>query len=474
MDTGTGLWRSFKRWLIDRLVGAEKRALVGLITGVQARVDAIAEVESRTLRFARRHLAEQRLFAQLDRVPGLSLTGPGRSVLFLHHSYYHFYYLAQALRERGWRALAVSIEDPNGPNASFYHGEDVNLYDADPEQLQANIEALFDFAKAHFDLLHFAGDGLMSFFPQHFRADEPPDIIEWKRLGKKLAYTISGCNSATAQSSVRVWSHQPNLGSMCGNCPWELRPDICSDERSLSWGRTVQRHCDLVFSELQPSLDYLSSRYESVVRGPVTMVLDGQLWNPGLQVPDAFRVAREAGEVLIYHAFGNYSLRGREGRNIKGTPAILAAVDRLRAEGLPVRMMFLTGVPNELVRYYQVQADIVVDQLWAGSWGANGREAMMLGKPVVGFVHPFENDPADVLDAIASVPIVNANVESIYEVLRALVLDPARRQELGRRSREFALAWHSSHAGAARYEAAYDAMQARAIRNTLPVEAQNT
>jgi hypothetical protein len=311
----------------------------------------------------------------------------------------------------------------------------------------------------------------MSFFPAHFGEPDPADIVEWKKIGKRLAYTISGCNSATAQSSVRAWSRQPSGQSMCDNCPWQERPDVCSDERNLAWGVQVNRYCDLVFSELQASLDYLSSRHGNVVRGPVTMVLDEDFWRPDLAIPEAFRVAREPGEVLVYHAFGNYDLRGSQGRNIKGTPEIVAAVERLRSEGLPVRLMFLTGVPNRLVRYYQAQADIVVDQLWAGSWGANGRESMMLGKPVVGFLNTFEHDPADVLEAIATSPIVNATVDTIYDVLKQLVQDPARRAELGRRSREYALKWHSASAGAVRYERAYDAMLARPIRTELPAEA---
>src|SRR5438105_4953404 len=51
-----------------------------------------------------------------------------RSVVFLNNSYYHFYYLAQALRRRGWDAVTVSLEAPDGPQSYFYHGEDVNLY----------------------------------------------------------------------------------------------------------------------------------------------------------------------------------------------------------------------------------------------------------------------------------------------------------------------------------------------------------
>ena len=63
-----------------------------------------------------------------------------RSVLFLRNSYYHFYYLAEALRRRGWDALTVSTDDPEGPHANYYHGEDVNLWDADPKRFRTNIE----------------------------------------------------------------------------------------------------------------------------------------------------------------------------------------------------------------------------------------------------------------------------------------------------------------------------------------------
>ena len=416
----------------------------------------------------RRLHAEQRLQSQVHRIDGLHLQGPARSVLFLHNSYYHFYYLAQALRRRGWRAMSASFEDPNGVNAQYYHGEDVNLWDPDAQQLRANALVLFEFAKAHFDLMHFAGDGLLSFFPWNFEQDDPADILEWRALGKSVGYTISGCNSATSQTSFHAWSATGRGRSACDNCPWQMRPEVCSDEMNLAWGRRVHAHCDLVFTELQPSLDLLSARHANVVRGPCTMVLDEKLWADDLEIPQAFRVERAPGEVLIYHAFGNYAARGMGERNIKGTPAILAAIERLQHEGFPVRLMFFSKVPNEIVRYYQAQADIVVDQLWAGSWGANGRESLMLGKPVVGFVNRHENDPADVLPAIAESPILNATEETIYEVLKALVLDPERRRQLSRASREFALPWPSAGAGARRYEEAYDRMLARRINSERP------
>ena len=68
------------------------------------------------------------------------------------------------------------------------------------------------------------------------------------------------------------------------------------------------------------------------------------------------------------------------GRAFSG--AVMAAIEKLKAEGLPVQLYFATEVPSRSVRFIQVQADIVVDQLNYGRIGANARESMMLGRPV--------------------------------------------------------------------------------------------
>ena len=125
----------------------------------------------------------------------LNALGGTRSVLFLHNSYYHFYYLAKALRRRGWDALTVSLEDPNGPNANYYHGEDVNLFSPDPLQFYKNIEEFFAEAIERFRFLHFAGDGVMSFFPENWGKDEPWDIIKWRRRGHKNRNSRRGLHS---------------------------------------------------------------------------------------------------------------------------------------------------------------------------------------------------------------------------------------------------------------------------------------
>jgi len=170
-----------------------------------------------------------------------------RSVLFLNNNYYHFYYLAQALRRRGWDAVTVSVEDPEGPNAIYYHGEDVNLFSPDRREYRKKIERFFREATRRFDLLNVYDR--LSFFPENAGSSEPWDIIEWRRRGRKIAYTVSGCKDAVAQSSVALWSTAGEAGPVCNKCVWQLRPDVCSDELNLTLGRKLDRYCDVIFTE---------------------------------------------------------------------------------------------------------------------------------------------------------------------------------------------------------------------------------
>ena len=388
--------------------------------------------------------------------------GPARrSVLFLRNSYYHFQYLAEALRRRGWDALTVNTEDPKGPHAAYYHGEDVNLWDPSPPRFRRNIEEFYWDALDRFALLHFAGDGLLTFFPisnEDWEAERPWDIVEWRRCGHKIAYTISGCNSGVAQSTVARWSA---LGGsvVCDKCPWQLRPDVCNDAKNLAWGRKVDRYCDVIFTEGTPALDYQA--IPKAVREPTTMCLDPEFWKPDLTVPAPLKIERAEDELLVYHSFGNYDLRTVGGRNIKGTGAVRAAVSRLQAEGMAVKLVFVTDVKSTEVRYLQVQADVIVDQLNYGRYGATAREAMMLGKPTICYINRNEPKPADILRSTQELPLVSATEQTIYEVLHDLLLDRERRRRLAAAGRAFAMKWHSADACAERYEAIYDSVMAK-------------
>lgn len=379
-----------------------------------------------------------------------------RSVLFLYNSYYHFYFLSEALRRRGWNAVTVSYEDPvNGSNANYYHGEDINVFHQDPEIFSKNISLLHAWALKNFKLLHFSGDGVMSFYPSNWNDEAPDDIAEWKNRGRKLAYTISGCKSCVSQTKFAEWSRLDAAIPACDNCRWQDEPAVCSDEVNLKWGAKVSRYCDLICAEAAPALDYLVS--PKTIFNPLSMCLDPEFWRPGLPIPAEFEIVRAVGEFLVYHGVGNYESRLKsDGRNIKGTDAIFEVVNRLKEEGINVRLIFAADMRNQEVRYLQAQADVVVDQLVLGEYGATAREGMMLGKPVICYLNLKGEDYGFDMAWKQDVPLVSATKETLYDVLKELLLDCCKRKKIGEASRAYSLKWHSAEACAERYEKVYD------------------
>jgi len=61
----------------------------------------------------------------------------------------------------------------------------------------------------------------------------------------------------------------------------------------------------------------------------------------------------------------------------------------------------------------------------------------------------------EIPEYVDELPVISATPENIYEVLKDLVEHPEKRREIGRRSREFAVKWHSAEAGARRMDQIY-------------------
>jgi glycosyltransferase involved in cell wall biosynthesis len=380
-----------------------------------------------------------------------------RSAIFLHHSYYHFNTLAQALRKRGWHALTVSVESRDSPQRQFYFDEDVNLHDDDPAVKRRIIREFFRTVPERFEALHFYGRGYATFFPENVghgthRTKVPWDFIELRRHRVMIGYMPSGCYDGGRQTSIRHAS-----GNVCSHCVWELRPDICSDAINGAWADTLDAVCDWVGIEGDFAVDERAGPKH--VRGPVVAAVDPDYWSPDLIIDESKRVAKKEGEILIFHAFGNSALRRAGGKDIKGSGAIESAVEKLRTEGVPLKLFFARDVPITEVRHYKAQADIVVDQLNYGRIGANAREAFMMGKPVVTRLVPEQPSRLPALPMILEAPALDADENSIESVLRNLASDPDRRKKMAHESRQFALRWFAADECARRYEVIIDRLQ---------------
>jgi hypothetical protein len=134
----------------------------------------------------------------------------------------------------------------------------------------------------------------------------------------------------------------------------------------------------------------------------------------------------------------------------KGTPAVLAAIDALRARH-NFEFVLLQGVPrDEALRKIQ-EADLYLDQFVIGAHGGAAVEAMALGTPVVGWIKPAvaRAYPADL-------PIVSATQEELVSALSELLEDGERRARLGRLSRAYAEAHHDAERLAPELTAIYE------------------
>jgi glycosyltransferase involved in cell wall biosynthesis len=375
-------------------------------------------------------------------------------VLFVGQAYYNHWYLSRALRARGFKADLVNIDDTS---RGHYHGQDSELLGRSRRDLARHL-AFFARAAREYDVFHFAnahglrfGDAIHDMLAH--RATEYDEIRLLRRLGKTIVYTNNGCYDGVAQSSFRAWPWYPT----CDDCPFKTRPDVCSDDRNLSWGAIRNELADYVALLGGNRADF--NRAPNVHENPWVYCLDEDVWQPDLLIPSNYRLGLREETLKVYHSVGNADTRSQAGtmRNTKSTHVYLPLVDELQAEGRDVELLFFKDVPNKELRYYQAQADVFVDMLTAGFFGATAREGMMLGKPVVCYLRPewLENMRREIPEYVDELPVVSATPDTVREVLVDLMDHPEKRHEIGRRSREFAVRWHGAKAAARRWDAIY-------------------
>lgn len=131
-------------------------------------------------------------------------------------------------------------------------------------------------------------------------------------------------------------------------------------------------------------------------------------------------------------------------RGFKGTEFLIAAVDKLKLEGLKIELILLERVKNDQVRKsFTNDVDIHVEQLIAPGFGMNAIEGMASGLPVIAnlgdddYIAPFRR-----WSYFSECPVVSATPESVVDVLRALVTNPQLRHQLGDASRKYAEKYH--------------------------------
>jgi glycosyltransferase involved in cell wall biosynthesis len=136
--------------------------------------------------------------------------------------------------------------------------------------------------------------------------------------------------------------------------------------------------------------------------------------------------APEGEELVVAHAPTD--------RDVKGTAYVVEAVEALRGEKVSIRLDLIEGVTRAQVLERLRAADIVVDQILMGWYGALAVEAMALGRPVLS--HIREEEPEDNPFG-ARLPVVRTTAATLTDDLRALASDRQRRRQLAAAGRSF-------------------------------------
>ncbi|CAM3564837.1 glycosyltransferase family 1 protein [Marinicrinis lubricantis] len=233
------------------------------------------------------------------------------------------------------------------------------------------------------------------------------DLPHIKNAGKKMVMHHWG-------SDVRAqkWVKQLN--------PYPLPPSYLKDEQMHERLLITSSYIDHAIVQDYEMVPYVQDYYKHVHVLPLACVVDRFIPvypDPANQVP------------VIVHAPTN--------RKIKGTEHVERAIDELKAKHSFVFRLVEKQTNEEALKTYS-SADIVVDQMLIGTYGALSVEAMSLGKVVVAFIRD------DVRRKLPpEFPIVGATPETLRDVLSELIQNPAKRHEIGMASRKFAENYHS-------------------------------
>lgn len=248
------------------------------------------------------------------------------------------------------------------------------------------------------------------------------DVPILKRLGKKVVFHFHGCEIRNRKHMLRT-----HRLSTCTECDPFCRPD---HQRWLL-GR-VARLADHVFFSTRDLEESLTGLAGGTPVEELPLAIEAERWiatGAAHPLADSQRRNGVNGPVVVAHAPTN--------RLIKGTPHIVAAVERLQREFPRLELRLIEGRPWAEIPEALADADILVDQLFMGWYGLLAIEGMAVGRAVVTHMRDDFTKPE-------GLPVVSAEPATIEGALRELIRNPARRGELGALGTTYARAHHDA------------------------------
>lgn len=352
--------------------------------------------------------------------------------------------LARAEREAGLDSICVAL----GPSA-FGYAADEMLWDDDtlPSSQKARLRAqLLHRALRDFDIVHFNFGQTIA--PPPRPVPQGSGALAHARGAVNRSLWLGDLPVLRAAGKVVVVTFQGDdarQGDFCRRFPVNASEHVdahyytpTSDRLKRTAIRRFDRYADLIYSLNPDLLHVLPPRANFLPYASV----DPRDWSPA--------PAPANPRPVVLHAPTH--------RGVKGTRFILDAVDTLQREGLDFEFILVEGLTHAEAKALYARADVLVDQLLLGWYGALAVELMALAKPVICYLR--DGDLRFLSDGMrADLPIVTADPASIATTLRrVLLMSPGERAELGERGRRYVERWHDPQRIALRLAADYTAV----------------
>lgn len=350
---------------------------------------------------------------------------------------YQPYLMVKGLRELGHN-VDYMVHNFRDTESKFARSYDFNLELNGTKGLEyekgKELE-FFDYAVKNYDIFHFhSGNGL--FWEGYGLWNRLDELAYLKKIGKKIVMSWWGCDIRTEDVDI------VNKWSACNYCIEENR-NFCQKSDKKVMIEKVNKYVDIQLS----SGDIVAS-YNQV--NWMDNAIDTNEFTPieYNNIPIEYRLPK-TDKIRIYHSFGNSISRG----DVKGSIEIRNSVERLIDEGYDLEFIYCNDIPNKDIKYYQAQADIVVDQLKCGWHGSTGVECLSMQKPVIVYIRP------EVEKIIPHKhPLINANPDNIYDVLKSMLDNMENVKNIGIQSREYVLKYHDYKVIAKKLELLYESI----------------
>lgn len=335
---------------------------------------------------------------------------------------------------RGERALGLDSDTLSLETYRFQYPTDQNLNlqgRGAALKLATLTKAFFDNRKKY-DVFHFNfGRSLVNFPGKGLHSTELPFYPK----NKKKFVTYQGCDARqkfpTMERSKVAACHQADCYN--GQCNSGRL-----DELRRIGIQKMAEHVDHMWA-VNPDLLYFLPKEKSSFLPYAVSIPEERMQTPSFE-----------GELTIVHAPTN--------RAAKGSSFIIEAVENVQKRNPgKLRLVLVENLTHSEAQKVYRRADIVIDQILIGWYGAFAVESMYLGKPVIARIanddlHFLPNEMAkDVQDTV-----IGADPYTIEDVIERAIADRHFLQQRAEASLSYAHRWHNPVHVAAVTKAKYE------------------